>query len=318
MLPSFKGTNYLVVVGLLGILYVPKNLPAQLNNRAEVQNGVQASSTRDSALQAILDKAAVYAAGYRKLCRELVAEERMTQKEYDKKGRLKRERRFLSDYLFVTLPSDPDSTVEFRDVISIDGKTMSRRKRGLLELFEKKSSNAFKEAEQITRESTKHNLGRKRYTNMVNFGLNFVLAEFQDGIEYRLLDFAHLPEGQSVILEFREITGETALRAVTPYGKRPIPSKGRIWLSLPDFKILKIDFTFEHEDELNPLVGRYVSEYKLGPDSLLLPSRFEEYFYDPAKSERILFESIAVYSNFRRFSAEVKILPDDSLIKIEK
>ena len=268
----------------------------------------------DPALKSLLAKAGAYAVGYRKLCRELVAEERMTQKEYDRKGRLKNQRSFISDYLFVALPSDPELTVEFRDVVSIDGKPVPRQNQGLLELFRNKSSNAFEEARRVTKESTKYNLGRDRTSNMVNFCLSFLLPPFQRVIEYQSLPAENSAEGDHLIVQFRELTDETALRAVTPLGRKPIPSQGRIWLSKPDAKVLKIDFTFKKDEEWYSTAGRYLSEYQLGVDNLLLPYRFEEYFYDVKHPERVLFESVATYSNFRHFSVDVRIVPDDSSI----
>ena len=239
----------------------------------------------------------------------------MIQKEYDRKGRLRNQRSFVSDYLIVTLPSDPASTVEFRDILSIDGRLLPRRKH-LLKIFEENASNAFKEAERATKESTKHNLGRRRYSNMVNFGLNFILPSAQPKMEYAFEQQGGLAANSEwVLLRFNETTDETALRAVTPFGRRPIPSNGLIWLSLPDFRVLRIDFTFKQQDEFYPIAGRYLSEYAPGPDQLLLPSRFEERFFDVKDPARMLLESVATYSNFRRFSAEVKIVPVDPEVK---
>ncbi len=265
----------------------------------------------DPAVRDALAKAGSYVLGYRKLCRDLVAQERMIQKEYDRKGRLKKQRNFVSDYLFVALPSAPDFTVEFRDVISIDGKLLSRKNQGVLELFRNKSSNAFEEARRVTKESTRQNLGKKRNSNMVNFGLSFLVPQFQRDIEYRSLPPENPGEGDQLILQFRELTDETRLRAVTPIGRKPIPSEGRIWLSKPDAKVLKIDFRFKQEENVYPISGRYFIEYRPGVDNLLLPHRFEEYFYDTKAPERVLFESVATYSNFRHFSVDVKIVPND-------
>jgi len=153
---------------------------------------------------------------------------------------------------------------------------------------------------------------------MVNFGLNFIRPEFHDRIVYQLIEPGTALQDQISLLEFREATDETALRAVTPFGKKPIPSKGRIWLSQPDAKVLKIDFTFKQDAEFYAIAGRYISEYKPGPDNLLLPSRFEEYFYDPKVADQLLFESAATYSNFRRFSTEVKIVPEDPAVDLSK
>jgi hypothetical protein len=278
----------------------------------------QSQAAPDPALRDLLARAGAYAVGYRKLCRDLVAEERMIQKEYDRKGKLKKQRSFISDYLFVALPSAPDFTVEFRDVVSIDGKPVPRSSQGLLELFRKKSSNAFEEARRVTQESTKQNLGKKRTSNMVNFCLSFLIPQFQRGIEYQSLPPQNSTEADEFVLQFRELTDETRLGAVTPMGRKPIPSQGRIWLSKPDAKVLKIDFTFRQEQEFYPIFGRYLIEYQPGVDNLLLPHRFEEYFYDTKEPERVLFESVATYSNFRHFSVDVKILPNDPSLNLSQ
>lgn len=271
------------------------------------------SSERDPVLQNVLNRAGAYAKRYRELCREFVAEERMLQKEFDRQGRLRNQRSFVSDYLIVTLPSDPASTVEFRDILSIDGRLLPRRKQ-MLKIFEENASTAFKEAERAAKESTKRNLGRKRYSNMVNFGLNFILPSAQPKIEYAFEQQGGLAANSEwVLLRFSEMTDETALRAVTPFGNKPIPSSGLLWLSLPDFRVLRIDFKFKQEDPFFPIAGRYLSEYAPGPDQLLLPARFEERFFDVKDPAILLFESAATYSNFRRFSAEVKIVPDQPL-----
>lgn len=271
-----------------------------------------AQTPRDPALQALLEKAGQYARHYRKMCRELVAEERMIQKEYDKKANLKKQRSFVSDYLIVSLSNSPHTTVEFRDILSIDGRLLPRKKEGLLELFQEKSPDALKEAERITRESTKHNLGRERYTNMVNFALNFLLPENQDRIGYEFQNPGRDSlDTTSVVIRFCEGGDHTALNAETPAGRRPIPSTGYIWLSLPEAKVLRIDFSFKAESDFYGVAGRYISEYAPGPDNLLLPKRFEERFYDVKDPEVMLFESEANYLNYRRFGTDVKIVPDE-------
>jgi len=278
---------------------------------AEQQSHDAPGEERDPALQRILDVAGLYAKHYQELCRELVAEERMVQKEYDKKGVLRNQRSFVSDYLMVTLPSDPERALEFRDILSIDGHPL-RRRRKLVEVLKEKSSNAFKEAERVASESTKHNLGRQRYSNMVNFGLSFILPDAQPSIEYEF-EQAGGPAANSewVLIRFREKTDDTKLHANTPMGRKPIPSQGLIWLSQGEFKVLRIDFQFKQEADLYAIAGRYVSEYSPALDGLLLPSRFEERFFDVKNPERLLFESVATYANFRKFSVDVKISPGE-------
>jgi hypothetical protein len=149
---------------------------------------------------------------------------------------------------------------------------------------------------------------------MVNFGLYFILPAAQPRIEYAFEQQDGLSANSEwVLVRFSETTEETALRARTPFGRKPIPSSGLFWFSLPDFRVLRIDFKFKQEDPLFAISGRYISEYAPGPDQLLLPARFEERFFDVNDAAILLFESVATYSNFRRFSAEVKIVPDQPL-----
>lgn len=299
-----------LLVAILCVVYCIGELAWVSSARGTPQED---SAPRDPILQNVLNQAGAYAKRYRELCREFVAEERMVQKEYDRKGRLRNQRSFVSDYLIVTLPSDPSSTVEFRDILSIDGRLLPRKKE-LLKIFEQQASTAFKEAERATRESTKYNLGRKRYSNMVNFGLYFILPAAQPRIEYAFEQQGGLSANSEwVLVRFSETTEETALRARTPFGRKPIPSSGLFWFSLPDFRVMRVDFKFKQEDPLFPISGRYISEYAPGPDQLLLPARFEERFFDVNDAAILLFESVATYSNFRRFSAEVKIVPDQPL-----
>jgi hypothetical protein len=316
-LSSHRRRRSLLAV-LLVFCSVTMQKGAEHNANHSIGNILHSQADPDPVLRDLLVRAGAYALGYRKLCRELVAEERMIQKEYDRKGKLRKQRSFISDYLFVALPSAPDFAVEFRDVVSIDGKPVPRRSQGLLELFRKKSSNAFEEARRVTQESTKQNLGKKRTSNMVNFCLSFLIPQFQGGIEYQFLPPQNSAEVDEFVLQFRELTDETRLGAVSPMGRKPIPSQGRIWLSKPDAKVLKIDFTFRQEEEFYPIFGRYLIEYQLGVDNLLLPHRFEEYFYDTKEPERVLFESVATYSNFRHFSVDVKILPNDPSLNLSQ
>jgi len=103
---------------------------------------------------------------------------------------------------------------------------------------------------------------------------------------------------------------------------------------LPQARMLKVDFSFRQQEKKQYfLAGRYVSEYQPGPDGFLLPAHFQEYFYDTTTVDNlfppsthttkepeavtvhvikgIAFESEAIYVDYRRFSAEVKIVPEE-------
>jgi hypothetical protein len=323
-----KAVLSIVSVGLLSFAHSLSMLP-----ETQEGDGHRDQFRKPVTLWSLLSKAGLYVSEYHKFCRDFVAEERMIQREFSSNGKLKDERRFISDYFFITLPSAPSTVVEVREIKSIDGKTLPHRDHGLLELFENKSSTAAEETERIAEESTRYNLGLKRHSNMVNIGLNFLMPEHQDDIAYE--SAVAVMEGAAkadiAVLQFREETERTTLHAATPYGNDPLRSKGEIWLSLPQARVLKVDYSFRQEGKYYSLAGRYVSEYQLGPGGLLLPSRFQEYLYDTTSTghtlpiskdptgkkkldsrpdtQPITFESDATYSNYRRFSTDVRILP---------
>lgn len=303
----------------------------------------QSHASRDVALYSILDKAGFYASNYHKVCRDWVAEERMVQKEFDSEGKLKQQRRFVSDYFFVSLPSDPWEVVEVREIKTVDGKPIRRKGLGIRELLARKSSSATAEFEQLAAESNRYNLGRKRHSNLVNIGLTFLMPGHQDDIRYELtiVTIEGAEHSKTAILRFWEQTDRTTLHAATPHGKDPLFSSGEIWLMFPKASVLKVDFSFRQQQGKHySLAGRYVSEYQPGPDGLLLPARFQEYLYDTTpvgyifpvqndpvnkkksieapETKGITFESEAIYGNYRRFSAEVKLLPEEPSSEAEE
>jgi len=325
-----KAAPSMAMVGLFSAV-----LALQVYPWPQEGGGSQPQADRDVALYSVLEKAGIYARQYHRVCRDWIAEERMTQKEFDSEGRLKQQRRFVSDYFFVSLPSDPSEVVEVREIRTIDGKPIRHRGRGIRELLAQKTSGG-EEFYQLAQESNRLNLGRRRHSNLVNIGLSFLMAGHQDDIAYELavVTIEGAEHSRTAILRFREQTDRTTLHASTPHGQDPLFSSGEIWLLLPMASVLKVDFSFrQQEGKQYFLAGRYVSEYQPGPDGFLLPGRFREYIYDtsaadfvspttndPTKNQQsvtapvskgIKLESEATYVNYRRFSAEVKLLPEE-------
>ena len=68
-------------------------LALRVHPRPQEGGGGQPHADRDVALHSVLDKAGNYARQYHRVCRDWVAEERMTQKEFDSEGKLKQQRR---------------------------------------------------------------------------------------------------------------------------------------------------------------------------------------------------------------------------------
>src|SRR5207248_59387 len=119
-------------------------------------------------VDAILEKAADYVFAYTRGFVGIVAEE--TYRQEVNGGRIgadlrgfpiegpRQKRDLKSDVLFVRTP-DADRWLQFRDVFDVDGKPVRDRAERLAKLFLQPSRSVQKQAEDISAESARYNIG---------------------------------------------------------------------------------------------------------------------------------------------------------------
>lgn len=263
------------------------------------------SPSRDPALAHAVARAGGHSVEYCEHFRNYVAAEVDTQRRYRPSGEIQRERSVRSDYYLVALPSDPARTYEFRDVLSVDGKTVRPPSRE--SLLMKKGRDIGAEFDRLKRASNRYELfaGSNFLSNIAAGILAYVDPRLQPHIAYRLAP----EEGGCMVLEFFELGESTYLREGKDPRSKPLRATGRFRLSPPDLRITRAEATVVLRRDDHDIELRYEVEYAEASNGRMLPARRQVYVtrLSPAEGRRLLAASEAKYSNFRRFATETKL-----------
>lgn len=90
--------------------------------------------------------------------RNLLAKETKTFRQFDKDGKVKKERKIVSNFLVYDLSKNKDEVTEFRNVLSVDGKAVGDVEKRAVDLFERiaKAETTQRELERIQKESLRY------------------------------------------------------------------------------------------------------------------------------------------------------------------
>jgi hypothetical protein len=250
-------------------------------------------------LEEVLIRLGAYSTAYRHNFRQFVASEQRTQRHWGHNLKVE-ERTTVSDYYVVSLPSAPASMVEFRETLSLDGRPVKGRRGKVLELLTRKSKSLAAEVDSLAAENKRYNLGAfRRFAEFTNMGLLYVDPNVQPHVRYRLAK-----SGNLLALEFRESGPETLARQ----DGRPAPATGVIYFTYPEVRVVKVDLQIHEEWAEGLAYVRCIVDYEPGPDGLMLPGRCRHFI--PGVIEGPTpggWESEARYTNYRRFSSDVKL-----------
>lgn len=248
---------------------------------------------------AVLARAAEYVARFSKEFRQYVAGERETQRFYERSGKLRQERTLTADYYYVALPSDPDRAYEFRDILTVDGKTKNRGDRDRLKLLTEPGRDADAERDRLKRESNRYNLFQgSNFLSNIAAGL---LAWISTPVQRRALFNFSGTAGEDLVFDFSETGPDTVLREGE--NRRPLPAAGRFRIA-PSGMVRNAEAVIVIHRETHKLRVRYSAEYAANPEGLGLPVRR---FIRVTRTDwpaGPVAESMATYGNYRRFGAE--------------
>ncbi|MEP6848597.1 MAG: hypothetical protein ABI999_07060 [Acidobacteriota bacterium] len=109
-------------------------------------------------LDNILDKAGEETFKYFDSFKNLLSEETKTIETFDKHGEIKKTKTIKSTFLVYQLTKDETRSVEFRNVVSVDGKPLDNADKRTQDFFTKVSSaeSSSKELEQLYKESSRY------------------------------------------------------------------------------------------------------------------------------------------------------------------
>lgn len=281
----------------------------------------------DSAeVEELIRRARLGVSEYEARFKDLTADEEQKVEEYDAAGKLKRQRRIVSELVIYQSQLDTSRTAEYRNVRSVDGRAVARREERLVNLFKRLAAadSVKKELDRISRENQRYahrysmngltlHQGGLLHEN-VRAAFQFAVAgrERVDGREVIVLQYQQVAQSPHLSLEFHSLP--SALKGAEPL------YRGRLWLDAETAQIWREEreLTLRHSSWNQPLVlWRFEFEYVGSGFGILTPRRIVWSSYDNGRTgadklpELLLGGKVTFeYSAFRRFDVNS---PDASL-----
>lgn len=219
---------------------------------------------------------------YKAKFKDLTADEEQKVEEYDGEGKLKRQRRIVSDLIIYQSQLDTSLTAEYRYVREVDGKAVAKREERLVKLFKglAKADSVKKELDRISRESKRYDDRYSMYGMTLNQGellnenvraaLQFAVAgrEQVNGREVIVLQYQQVAQSPELSVKFDSLP--SALKGVETR------HRGRLWLDAGTTQIWREEreITLHHSSFKRPLVfWRFEFEYGGSSFGILTPRR---------------------------------------------
>ena len=252
-------------------------------------------SARQVQSDPLVAKAVNYVRDYTKAMASVVCEERQTQRVVKHDGKVKKTREITSEVAFVDAGgAHAFSLVVFRDVMTVDGKPVRNREERLRKLLiSGRKQDWYKQAERITEEGTRYDIGGFANGNGNVDPLVMAVWWFQghlaSGKFMRTADTVSFSQGTRRPEDDRRRSGSIAIR-----GHYVLDSQGRVLKTFwatddPDFDSA-VTVGYREQPNLTALV----------PSEML---RHEHRLRDP-KSDMSVAQ--ATYSNCRQFQVTVE------------
>jgi len=260
-------------------------------------------SAQSPSLETILDRAGRYVARFVDEFSSVVAEETYMQESI---GNLpivipgnrggggipanpSRRREVKSDFLLVRVGAD---WLPFRDVYEVEGQKIRDREGRLAKLFLQSTATAIEQAEQITKESARYNLGAMQRTiNTPILSLLFLQLDSQKSFRYTLGKRAAVAGENVWIVEFKETGRPTFVRGLR---NSDLPSSGRYWVDGETGRVVKTELQLDTPGIRAHVIVSFRHDEKFQID---VPFEMrEQYLLDRGQ-----VNATATYSHLRRF-----------------
>ncbi len=289
--------------------------------------GLHAQPETAPSLEGVLRRMGAYVAGYGQQASLIVAVERYTQRAFAA-GLTISPRSLVAEFAVVKAPADEGWT-GYRDVVEVDGRPIPDRAGRLLKLFAGPSPSADL-LRRIDRENARFNVGPiSRNINVPTVALYFLHPARQPRFVFKKIGEKDLDGIATWEISFEETARPTIIRRRTGDN---VPVDGIVWVMPGNGTVVKTrlrargfaDGTGTETRATQGLeamvtamhspVGRIESlaeidvTYRRHDDlGLWLPWKMSELYEGPLRGELGRAESIATYSDFKRFTTDVRL-----------
>jgi hypothetical protein len=272
-----------------------------------------AQAVRPPSLEDVVTRAGQYAVDYGRALTSVLAEEAYTQRLVWRRGHGSLQvRRLRSEIAFVRL-TDSTDWLAFRNVLTVDDAPVPYSEGRLERVLQGSGRSLLAEARSIASDSARYNIGPiAREINVPSTALHFVHPLHRSNCRFEKEGEASV-DGEAVwIVRFKERDRGSL---ITRTDGRKLPAEGRLWILPSDGRIVRselvvkdfvrggdskasIHVTWRRDVALALWVPLEMREHYEGPWSA--PS-------SPRQHERYDIEGVATYSNYRRFTVDVRI-----------
>jgi hypothetical protein len=257
------------------------------------QSSGQAAQAGPPSTDAIVAKASAYVAQYETALGGLVAEEDYTQQRSSRSFASPRQtRRLKSDFMLVKFTED-EPWIPFRDVITVDGKPVGDREARLEQLFLKPGTEARRNANQITDEGARYNLGSMtRNVNVPVLGLEYLRADNAAHCRFSNPRRETVDGEAAWKIDFREPNAPTVIHDARNGGN--VPASGTVWIRDADGAVMRTILRAANRVSDLEIDVKYCRAPAV---AVLVPCRMAEHYTLP----REMVTGTATYSNIRQF-----------------
>lgn len=247
---------------------------------------------QDATLPVVLARLHQYLRDYAELLPATIAIERYNQRV----GRLERVE-LESEFGIVQVPDNPQ-WLGFRDVMSVNGKTVDSRDERLAALFENLTVSAIEQAGRISAESARFNIGPLR-RSINDPALVLELLDGRNAHRMRIQKIREVTVGGSPawLVRFRE-TGRPTIVRTSSLGD--VPASGQAWIEPSTGRLLRVQATIGAISGVRCEVD--VTFEKVSQLDFLVPARMMERCFDGA----FVQEGEATYDKYRKFTVETR------------
>lgn len=262
-------------------------------------------------LEQVLNRLGRYLLAYDSELSTVIAEERYEQTEIttNRPGRnaleTRRRRRLDSDIAFLRLPDGSNTTVYgVRDVQKMNGKAVGDEAGRLLDMVKRLGGHTLDETSSIVLAGAQHSLGMLRTINVPSTPLELLHPSHHVQFVFRHSGRDRIGGVTTVKVGFEEFDEPTLIKNTDG---SPLFVTGTAWVEPERGQLWRVDLAIRrsaserrrHEGQL-----RVDFAHNAALD-MLVPREMQESFFVP----RGRGTGRAVYSNYRRFSTAVRVLP---------
>jgi hypothetical protein len=275
-------------------------------------------------LEAILQRVSEEAEVFQAMALSVVGRETLQQRARQKRSRFRlrvgddaynpppvkfQNREIISEFGFGALADSPDSLMELREIVSVDGRQVAGRHkaRETLTLGVRSDDKAKK---RMLRRFERHGL-RGAATDFSQLILLFRRGNL-GRYEFQTLRSDRSGADEVWVIGFRQKEGSESFTIFQGREAVHAVPEGEIWARKPDYVPLRITITTHHEEENGKHTARHTGTVDYRPSSygVLLPAsvRYEKYIDD-----ELFVDSLASYGDFKMFAVEtqIKFTPED-------